>query len=70
MMFCMFCRTEDITINRSIHVKHLSVDYRICFNCIRVFNTQVAHKYREQGWHVTKDALIVNTEYNTEKESA
>lgn len=61
-MFCMFCRNENISVNKSIHVKHLSVDYRICFDCIRLFNTRVADKYREHGWHITKDALIINNE--------
>lgn len=46
------------------------VHYRMCFTCVKDINASVAAKYREHGWHITADALIVNTELDSEKESA
>lgn len=47
----------------------LTKDDYLCFECISKINAKVGQKYREQGWLITADALIVNPELN-EKESA
>lgn len=71
---CLFCK-NDVSFLKSIWMiidedTDSEKEVRICSECIKRMNTLMADKYREQGWHVTKDALIVNTDYNTEKESA
>lgn len=71
---CLFCRSE-VSFLKSILMftdEHTDSEKvaRICSECIKLMNTLMAGKHREQGWLITKDALVVNTEYNKEKESA
>lgn len=74
-MNCFFCK-KDVSVLKSIFLKPFfkeelkPIHYRLCFDCVRDINTSVAAKYHEQGWLITADALIVNTDYNKEKESA
>lgn len=62
---CLLCNST-VSFLKLVRVEHKEnkTEHYICFECIRYTNEQVAHKYREQGWHVTRDALIVNTDYN------
>lgn len=67
---CLFCN-DDVSFLKSISTPEVKTwESRICFGCIKIINALVAEKYREQGWQITKDALVVNIDYNTEKESA
>lgn len=54
---CLFCK-DTVHLFKIIKFEHAL----ICFACIERINTAVAAKYREHGWHITKDALIVNNE--------
>lgn len=74
MINCLFCK-KTVSFVKSVLIcsdesLKTEMDVRICFDCIKWINQKVAEKYREHGWHITKDALVVNTEYNSEKETA
>lgn len=68
---CIACK-DEVSLIKLIRFEHKteSSNAYLCFSCVRYINTLVAEKYREQGWQITKDALVVNINYNTEKESA
>lgn len=75
-MNCFFCK-KDVNVLKSIFLGPFFKEelkpthHRMCFDCVKDINTLVAAKYREHGWHITKDALVTNTEYDSEtKESA
>lgn len=73
-IICLFCR-NDVSFLKSILMftderTDSEKEVRICSECIKLMNTLMAGKYREQGWQITKDSLVVNIDYNTEKESA
>lgn len=68
---CLLCK-DSVTFLRLVRVEHKTepMNGYLCFACIRYINLKVAEKYREQGWHITKDCLV-NTELDSEtKESA
>lgn len=68
---CLLCNST-VSFLKLVRVEHKTepMNGYLCFSCIQYINTRVAEKYREQGWHITKDSLVVNIDYNSKKESA
>lgn len=68
---CIFC-TKETSFLKSImmYIGSEQKEVRICFECVRVINTNVAHRYKISGWMITADALIVNNNIDITKESA
>jgi len=69
-MNCLFC-SKKVSFIQSI-MMHLSDEkqVRICFECVRVINNNVAHRYKLSGWMITNDTLIVNKVVDLTEESA
>lgn len=67
-MKCSLCfREKRFMVSFGLPAHRIGMQFA-CLDCIKAINTAAARVIREQGWVLTKDALIVKLE--TKKESA